>query len=128
MKPKWTNMLVRSRHHSPPSVSGPKSAPKAIAYCGVGAIAETPRSTMTANTKTLAAMRAMVMGKEGCESVWGGGGSEVRMVCACWRSQAGQLRDGEESPRLLSNTWPQAAQRWRDMRRNGNRFFGTGRS
>jgi hypothetical protein len=39
----------------------------------VGLKAETPRRTMMANTKTLAAMRAMVTGNEGVESVPGGG-------------------------------------------------------
>jgi len=68
-----------------------------------------------ANTSTLAAMRAMVTGNEGGESVPAGGGSEARMVCAsCW-SQVGQLRDEDESPKLRSNSLPHVAQRWRDM-------------
>ena len=66
-----------------------------------------------ANTKTLAAMRAMVTGNEGGESVLGGG--EVRIVCACCRSQAGQLRDEDEPPKLRSNSLPHVAQRWRGM-------------
>src|SRR6202035_582983 len=106
-------MLVTRRHHCPLSVSGPKSAPNAMACCGVGLKAETPLSTMMANTSTLAAMRTMVTGNEGGESVPGGG--EVRMVCAsCW-SQVGQLRDEDESPKLRSNSLPHVAHRWRDM-------------
>src|ERR1700686_443417 len=116
MKQKGTNMLVKRRHHYPLSVSGPKSAPKAIACWGVGSMADTPRRTMMAKTKTLAAIRMMVTGKGGCENVSACGGSEALMVCACWWSQAGQLRDGEESPKWRSNSLPQVAQRWRDMR------------
>jgi len=65
-----------------------------------------------ANTSTLAAMRTMVTGNEGGESVPGGG--EVRIVCACCRSQAGQLRDEDESPKLRSNSLPHVAHRCRD--------------
>jgi len=51
-----------------------------------------------ANTKTLAAMSATVTGNEGSESVSVGGGSEARVDCAsCW-TQAGQLKEGDESP------------------------------
>src|SRR5882724_4956328 len=104
-------MLLRRRHHWPLSVSGPKSAPKEMACCGVGSKAETPRSTMMANTKTLAAMRATVMGNEAGESASGSGGSKARVDCAsCW-TQAGQLREEDESPKSRSNAFPQVAQR-----------------
>src|ERR1700674_4790688 len=107
MKPKWTNMLVNRRHHCALSVTGPKSEPKAMACSGVGSMADTPRRTMMAKTKTLAAIRMMVTGKGGCENVSACGGSEALMVCACWWSQAGQLRDGEEPPKGRSNSLPQ---------------------
>jgi len=82
-------MLVTRPPHWPLSVSGPKSAPKEMACCGVGLKAENPRSTMMANTKTLAAMRATVTGKEAGESVSAGEGSEAGVDCAnCW-TQAG---------------------------------------
>src|ERR1700694_4390357 len=106
-------MLVTRRHHWPLSVSGPKSAPNAMACCGVGLKAETPRSTMMANTSTLAAMRAMVTGNEGGESAPEAG--EARMVCAgCWL-QAGELKDEDESPKSRSNSLPHVAHCWRDM-------------
>src|ERR1700694_1068103 len=106
-------MLVTRRNHWALSASGAKSAPNAMACCGLGLKAETPRSTMTANTSTLAAMSAMVTGNEGGDSVPGGG--EVRIACSCCRLQAGQLRVEDESPKLRSNSLPQVAQRCRDM-------------
>src|ERR1700720_4784197 len=106
-------MLVTRRHHCPLSVSGPKCARNAMACCGVALKAETPLSTMMANTSTLAAMRAMVTRNEGGESVLLR--DEARMVCAsCW-SHAGQLRDEDESPKSRSNSLPHVAHRWRDM-------------
>src|SRR5260370_35201769 len=99
-------MLVTRRHHCPLSVSGPKSAPNAMACCGVGSNAETPRSTMMANTSTLAAMRAMVTGNEGGESVPGGG--EVRTVCASCGWQGGELRGEDEYAELGSESLTQA--------------------
>jgi len=69
-----------------------------------------------ANTKTLAAMRATVTGNEAGESASGGGGNEGRVDVANCRSQAGQWKDEDESPKSRSNSLPQVAQRWRDMR------------
>src|SRR2546426_6415300 len=93
-------MLLRRRHHWPLSVSGPKSAPKEMACCGVGLKAETPRSTMMANTKTLAAMSATVTGKEAGESVSAGGGSEAGEDCAnCWM-QAGGIEGKGGTPEV----------------------------
>ncbi len=69
-----------------------------------------------ANSNTLAAMSAKVTGNEASESVSASGGSEARVDCAsCW-TQAGQLRDEDESSKSRSNSLPQMAQRWRDMR------------
>src|SRR5260370_35569189 len=92
MKPKCTNMLVTRRHHWPPSVYGPKSAPNAMACCGVGLVAETPRSTMTTNTSTLAAIRAMVTGNAAGERASGPEGDEARTGLAGWLTPAGQLK------------------------------------
>src|SRR5260370_39007733 len=108
-------MLVTRRHHCPLSVSGPKSAPNAMACWGVGSKAETPRSTMMANTSTLAAMRAMVTGNEGGESVPAGGGSEAGMGFGGGWSQIGQLRGEDELRKWRLNFMRPWAQSLRAM-------------
>ena len=81
-----------------------------------------------ANTNTLAAMRVTVTGNEAGESVSASGGSEARVDCASCSTQAGQLRDEDESPKSRSNSLPQVAQRWRGMRgRMVTGFFGKGK-
>src|ERR1700730_16314143 len=107
-------MLVSMRHHSPLSVRGPKSAPNAMACCGVGSKADTPLRTMTANTNTFRAMSERVTGTEFGKKPAGGGGAPMASA-RCW-SHAGQWREEGETEKLRLNSLPQVAQRWRDMR------------
>src|ERR1700687_5329725 len=112
-------MLVASRHHCPPSVYGPKSAPKAMACSGVGLRAEAPRTTMTTKTNTLMAISERGTGNESAERRPGDGGSGARMVGPRCSSHAGQFRVEGEAAKLRSNSLPHVAQRSKGMRGEG---------